>query len=137
MSDEIRDPQDRKSNQRYRIFWLEEKINVMYDAMLSAGKHVFGARGEAEAAGQEGTEGGDGAEGTENGDGAEGTEGGDGAEGGGGTDGDEGTDGSGEGTAHREFKFSWPAFLDLRPFWVKNATRDTYAHACICICMHT
>ena len=28
-----------------------------------------------------------------------------------------------------DFKFSWPKFLELRPFWVKNATRET----CMCV----
>ena len=42
MSDEIRDPSDRKSKERYRIFWLEEKINFMFEAMKKAGKHVHG-----------------------------------------------------------------------------------------------
>lgn len=40
-SDEIRDPHDRKSSHRYRILWLEERIGVMYDAMLESGKQTF------------------------------------------------------------------------------------------------
>ena len=28
-----------------------------------------------------------------------------------------------------DFKYSWPKFLELRPFWVKNATRET----CMCV----
>ena len=71
MSDEMRDPSDRKSKDRYRIFWLEEKVNVMYEAMKKAGKYAHGD----------------------------------------------------------SFHMSWPYFLSLRPFWVKDATRDT----CMCI----
>lgn len=67
-SDEIRDPHDRKSSHRYRILWLEERIGVMYDAMLEAVKQTFGFLGMT-------------------------------------------------------------YFLDLRPFYVKDATRKT----CMCI----
>ena len=63
MSDEIRDPKDRKAPERYRIYWLEETISVMYQTMLRLGKRLFGAT----------------------------------------------------------FHISWPYFLDLRPFYVKDA----------------
>jgi hypothetical protein len=70
-SDEMRDPKDRKSAERWRIHWLEERIGVMYDAMLRDGKIVYGPK----------------------------------------------------------FHLSWPVFLDLRPFFVKDATRET----CMCV----
>lgn len=41
-SDEIRDPKDRKSKERHRIVWLEERIGVIYEAILEAGKRAFG-----------------------------------------------------------------------------------------------
>lgn len=72
MADSLRDPQNRKSGETYRIHWLEERIGVIYDAMLAAGKRQFG---------------------------------------------------------ENKFHLSWPTFLDLRPFYVKNATRET----CMCV----
>ena len=42
-ADEMRDPADRKAPDRYRIIWLEERVGVMYEAMLKAGKAKFGA----------------------------------------------------------------------------------------------
>ena len=69
-SDEMRDPMDRKSSERYRIFWLEARLGDMYEEMVRIGKLHFA-----------------------------------------------------------DFHFSWPLFLDLRPFYVKNATRET----CMCV----
>lgn len=71
MSDEIRDPANRKSLARYRIFWLEERINVMYATMLRMGKALHG----------------------------------------------------------ETFTMGWKYFLSLRPFYVKDATRET----CMCV----
>lgn len=71
-ADEMRDPADRKAPDRYRIIWLEERVGVMYEAMLKAGKAKFGAA---------------------------------------------------------LFHMSWTYFLDLRPFYVKDATRET----CMCV----
>lgn len=71
-ADEIRDPNDRKSSERFRIYWLEERIHVMYGAMMRAGMEKFG-----------------------------------------------------DGVFH----LSWPAFVVLRPFYVKNAKRET----CMCV----
>lgn len=70
-SDEVRDPHNRKSNQRYRVVWLEEKIETIYNTMVRMGKLLFGDT----------------------------------------------------------FHMSWTYFLDLRPFYVKDAQRDT----CMCI----
>ena len=70
-ADEMRDPNDRKSQRRWRIFWLEEKVHVIYDEMVRTGELAFGDK----------------------------------------------------------FHFSWPAFLALRPFYVKDATRTT----CMCV----
>ena len=69
-SDEMRDPKDRKSPDRFRVLWLEARIGEMYEEMVRVGKLLF-----------------------------------------------------------EEFHYSWPAFLDLRPFYVKNATRET----CMCV----
>ena len=63
--------EDRKSQRRWRIFWLEERVNVMYEEMIRTGKLGFGS----------------------------------------------------------DFHYSWPAFLELRPFYVKDATRST----CMCV----
>lgn len=70
-ADEIRDPKDRKSPSRFRILWLEERVNLIYETMLRMGKSMFGS----------------------------------------------------------EFTMSWPYFLNLRPFYVKAATRET----CMCV----
>ncbi|WP_289460268.1 hypothetical protein, partial [Klebsiella pneumoniae] len=70
--DEVRDPKNRKSGVSHRIIWLEERIGVIYEEMVKAGKLKFG---------------------------------------------------------DKEFDMSWPFFLKLRPFNVKNATRET----CMCI----
>ena len=70
-SDEVRNPTDRKSSARYRIFWLEERIYVMHRTMLRMGKKLYG----------------------------------------------------------ESFAVGWKYFLELRPFYVKDATRDT----CMCI----
>ena len=69
-SDEMRDPNNRKSQARFRIIWLEDKVETMYDTMVRMGK-----------------------------------------------------------LAHSGFHMSWPAFLELRPFYVKDARRDT----CMCV----
>lgn len=71
-SDDIRDPKDRKSTERYRIVWLEEKVGVIYDAMVKAGRREFG---------------------------------------------------------EAVFHYGMTMFLDLRPFYVKDATRET----CMCV----
>lgn len=70
-ADEMRDPKDRKSAERFRIIWLEEKVQVVYETMVRMGKLCFG----------------------------------------------------------EEFHMSWPYFLNLRPFYVKDATRVT----CMCV----
>lgn len=67
----VRNPKDRKTNETHRIHWLEERVHVIYSAMLQRGKTLFGD----------------------------------------------------------DFHFSWPMFLDLRPYYVKDSTRET----CMCV----
>jgi len=42
MADEIRDPHDRKSKERFRILWLEARIGDMYEALKSHGLAIYG-----------------------------------------------------------------------------------------------
>ena len=42
MADEIRDPNDRKSKERFRILWLEARIGDMYEALKSHGLAIYG-----------------------------------------------------------------------------------------------
>lgn len=67
----VRNPEERKSNETHRIHWLEERVQVIYGAMVKRGKEIFG----------------------------------------------------------NSFHFSWPMFLDLRPYYVKDSTRET----CMCV----
>lgn len=67
----VRNPDDRKSRETHRVHWLEERVQLIYAAMLKRGAQVFGG----------------------------------------------------------SFHFSWPSFLELRPYYVKDATRET----CMCI----
>lgn len=71
MSQVVRDPTDRTNKVYHRVHWLEERISVMYQAMLSRGMQRFGD----------------------------------------------------------DFHMSWPYFLGLRPYYVKDATRQT----CMCV----
>ena len=45
-SDEMRDPKDRKSTERYRLHWLEARVGDMYDACVKDGRSSqwFGPR---------------------------------------------------------------------------------------------